>query len=182
MLMTAACRNGKTKEVGKMEQNKNEMEYVGYKFLTRELASSFDGSSWEIGVWRTQEVPEINRDGQACGVGLHLQKKPVPIYCPYYIGFYAVGKGLIGQDNEQMRFEAVKWIRFLKFSEIFYPGADLSGADLSGAYLTWANLTGADLSGAYLTGADLSGADLTGAHGLTGISGLSSIQKKQIHC
>ena len=33
-----------------------------------------------------------------------------------------------------------------------------------------------------LTGATLRDADLTGAHGLTGIAGLSEVQRKQIHC
>ena len=181
-----------------LEKMKNEKtEYTGYKFLSREMASDYDASPWEIGVWRKQKVPTEWRDGQACGVGLHLMRQPVPLYAPYAIGFLAVGKGLLGCDNDKMRFESVKLLRPLRFSEIFNPGADLTeayltranltGANLTGAnlfraYLTRANLTGADLTEANLTGADLRDADLTGAHGLTGIAGLSEVQKKQIHC
>ena len=149
-----------------------ETEYTGYKFLSREMASDYDASPWDIGVWRKQKVPTEWRDGQACGVGLHLMRQPVPLYAPYAIGFLAVGKGLLGSDNDKMRFESVKLLRPLRFSEIFNPGADLTEADLIEADLTEANLTGADLRDA----------DLTGAHGLTGIAGLSEVQKKQIHC
>ena len=182
---------------------KNEKtEYTGYKFLSREMASDYDASPWEIGVWRKQKVPTEWRDGQACGVGLHLMRIPDPVYCRYEMGFLAIGRGLIGSDRNKMRFEQVKLVRPLKFSEIFFPGADLTRANLTEATLTEANLTGADLrdadltradltranlteatlTEANLTGADLRDADLTGAHGLTGIAGLSEVQKKQIHC
>ena len=179
-------------------------------------------------------------------------KTPNPVYVPYVIGFLAKGRGLLGEDDHKMRFEQVKLIRVLGFSEIFYAGATLTGAylteanlfratlrdaDLAGATLTGANLfranlrdadlaganlfranlrdadlTGANLTEATLRDADLTGAnlfranlteatlrdadltganlfranlrdaDLTGAHGLTGIAGLSEIQRKQIHC
>ena len=159
-----------------------ETEYTGYKFLSREMASDYDASPWERGVWRKQKVPTEWRDGQACGVGLHLMRIPDPVYCRYEMGFLAIGRGLIGSDRNKMRFEQVKLVRPLKFSEIFFPGADLTEANLTRADLTRANLTGAYLTGADLTGADLRDADLTGAHGLTGIAGLSEVQKKQIHC
>ena len=203
-----------------MEKEKSEktehVEYTGYKFLDRELKSKY-GTTWQIGKWKTQVINEGDRDGSSCGVGLHLMKKPNPVFMAYAIGFLAKGRGLLGMDDDKMRFEQVKLIRPLRFSEIFYPGADLKGADLKGADLTRANLTGANLTGADLTGANLiwanlseanliwanlseanltradltradliwtnlRDADLTGAHGLAGTSGLSHIQRKQIHC
>ena len=145
-----------------MEQKLKDGEYIGYKFLTGEMTSPFDGTKWEIGEWRTQEIDEKDRNGKACGVGLHLMINPIPIYTPYVIGFMAIGRGLLGQDEDMMRFESVKLVRQLEFSEIFYPGADLTGADLFGARLVRT--------------------DLTGTHGLGSVESLSSLQKKQIHC
>ena len=165
-----------------LESEKTEhVEYTGYKFLDRNLESKY-GTTWEIGEWKTQAIDKEDRNGSACGVGLHLMKTPNPVFVPYEIGFFAKGRGLLGEDDHKMRFEQVKLIRVLRFSEIFYAGANLFRAYLTEANLTEANLTGATLFGANLTGASLRDADLTGAHGLTGISGLSSIQKKQIHC
>ena len=205
-----------------LESEKTEhVEYTGYKFLDRELKSKY-GTTWEIGKWKTQEIDKEDRNGSACGVGLHLMKTPNPVYVPYEIGFLAKGRGLLGEDDHKMRFEQVKLIRVLRFSEIFYAGATLTGAylteanltganltratlidadltganlfratlrdaDLTGANLFRANLTGANLTGANLTGAKLfratlRDADLTGAHGLTGIAGLSEVQREQIHC
>ena len=205
-----------------LESEKTEhVEYTGYKFLDRELKSKY-GTTWQIGKWKTQAIDKEDRNGSACGVGLHLMKTPNPVFVPYEIGFFAKGRGLLGEDDHKMRFEQVKLIRVLRFSEIFYAGATLTGAnlfranlrdadlaganlrdaDLTGANLFRANLRDADLTGATLTGAnlteanlrdaDLAGAnlfranlrdaDLTGAHGLTGIAGLSEVQRKQIHC
>ena len=225
-----------------LESEKTEhVEYTGYKFLDRELKSKY-GTTWQIGKWKTQAIDKEDRNGSACGVGLHLMKTPNPVFVPYEIGFFAKGRGLLGEDDHKMRFEQVKLIRVLRFSEIFYPGATLTGAylteanltganlfratlrdaDLTGANLfranlteanllranltgaklfranltgatlfganlfranlTEANLTGATLFEANLTGATLRDADLTGAHGLTGIAGLSEVQRKQIHC
>ena len=155
-----------------LESEKTEhVEYTGYKFLDRNLESKY-GTTWEIGEWKTQAIDEDAKDGSACGVGLHLMKTPNPVYMTYAIGFLAEGRGLLGEDDHKMRFEHVKLIRPLRFNEIFFAGADL----------TRANLTEANLTGANLTEANLRDADLTGAHGLTGIAGLSEIQRKQIHC
>ena len=240
-----------------LESEKTEhVEYTGYKFLDRELKSKY-GTTWQIGKWKTQAIDKEDRNGSACGVGLHLMKTPNPVFMPYEIGFFAKGRGLLGEDDHKMRFEQVKLIRVLRFSEIFYAGANLFRAYLTEANLTGANLTGAnlrdadltganlfranltkanlfsanltgaklfratlrdadltganlfranlteanlfranltkanlfsanlrdaDLTGANLTGATLRGADLTGAHRLTGIAGLSEVQRKQIHC
>ena len=175
-----------------LESEKTEhVEYTGYKFLDRELKSKY-GTTWQIGKWKTQAIDKKDRNGSACGVGLHLMKTPNPVFVPYEIGFFAKGRGLLGEDDHKMRFEQVKLIRVLRFSEIFYAGATLTGAnlfranlrdaDLTGANLTEANLRDADLTGANLFRANLRDADLTGAHGLTGIAGLSEVQRKQIHC
>ena len=175
-----------------METEKTEhVEYTGYKFLDRELKSKY-GTTWQIGKWKTQEIDKEDRNGRACGVGLHLMKTPNPVFVPYEIGFLAKGRGLLGEDDHKMRFEQVKLIRVLGFSEIFYAGANLKGATLTGANLTGANLKGATLTGANLTEANLKGATLIEAnlkgatlieaHGLTGIAGLSEVQRKQIHC
>ena len=220
-----------------LESEKTEhVEYTGYKFLDRELKSKY-GTIWQIGKWKTQAIDKEDRNGSACGVGLHLMKTPNPVYVPYVIGFLAKGRGLLGEDDHKMRFEQVKLIRVLRFSEIFYAGANLFRAYLTEANLTGANLTGATLRDADLVGAnlfranlteanlrdaDLAGAklfranlrdadlvganlfranlrdadlvganlfratlrdaDLAGAHGLTGIAGLSEVQRKQIHC
>ena len=145
-----------------LESEKTEhVEYTGYKFLDRELKSKY-GTTWQIGKWKTQAIDKEDRNGSACGVGLHLMKTPNPVFVPYEIGFFAKGRGLLGEDDHKMRFEQVKLIRVLRFSEIFYAGATLTGANLFRA--------------------NLRDADLTGAHGLTGIAGLSEVQRKQIHC
>ena len=205
-----------------LESEKTEhVEYIGYKFLDRELKSKY-GTTWQIGKWKTQAIDKDARNGSACGVGLHLMKTPNPVYVPYVIGFLAKGRGLLGEDDHKMRFEQVKLIRVLRFSEIFYAGATLTGAylteanlteanlteanlteanlteanltgaklfranlrdaDLAGANLFRANLTEANLTGANLFRANLRDADLAGAHGLTGIAGLSEVQRKQMHC
>ena len=190
-----------------LESEKTEhVEYTGYKFLDRELKSKY-GTTWQIGKWKTQAIDKEDRNGSACGVGLHLMKTPNPVFVPYEIGFFAKGRGLLGEDDHKMRFEQVKLIRVLRFSEIFYAGATLTGAYLTEANLTGANLTeanlrdadlvganlfranlteanlrDADLAGANLFRATLRDADLAGAHGLTGIAGLSEVQRKQIHC
>ena len=147
-----------------LESEKTEhVEYIGYKFLDRELKSKY-GTTWQIGKWKTQAIDKDARNGSACGVGLHLMKTPNPVYVPYVIGFLAKGRGLLGEDDHKMRFEQVKLIRVLRFSEIFYVGATLTGAYLTEANLTEANLTEANLTGAKLFRANLRDADLAGAN------------------
>ena len=109
-----------------LESEKTEhVEYTGYKFLDRELKSKY-GTIWQIGKWKTQAIDKEDRNGSACGVGLHLMKTPNPVFVPYEIGFLAKGRGLLGEDDHKMRFEQVKLIRVLRFSEIFYAGAALN--------------------------------------------------------
>ena len=147
-----------------LESEKTEhVEYTGYKFLDRELKSKY-GTTWQIGKWKTQAIDKEDRNGSACGVGLHLMKTPNPVFVPYEIGFFAKGRGLLGEDDHKMRFEQVKLIRVLRFSEIFYAGANLFRAYLTEANLTGANLTGATLRDADLTGANLFRANLTKAN------------------
>ena len=151
------------KKETKVESEKTEhVEYTGYKFLDRELKSKY-GTTWQIGKWKTQAIDKEDRNGSACGVGLHLMKTPNPVFVPYEIGFFAKGRGLLGEDDHKMRFEQVKLIRVLRFSEIFYAGATLTGAYLTEANLTGANLTEATLRDADLTEANLFRANLTGA-------------------
>ena len=151
------------------EESEGEREYTGYKFLTREMLSDYDSSSWEVGIWRTQEDAKKSNNGAACSIGLHLMRKPIPRYCPYALAFLAIGRGLLGNDEEKMRFRQVKLVRVLKFSEVFFPKADLRGANLSFVDLHSANLAGANLEDTYmpyanLVDAQLINANLCGAH------------------
>ena len=148
-----------------------------YKFVTRELT---DGQTCtvdysRIGEWIScDDIDDTDINGEPCGRGLHLMKIPNPRYCHYDIGFLAEGRYLMGEDAEKARFAEVRLIRPLKFSEIFFPGADLRNAnlrnanlwsaDLRNANLRNANLWSADLHGANLPGADLPGADLRNAN------------------
>ena len=129
-----------------------------YKFVTAELRDAFSGSvdyTQAIGKWLTLPENEVDRNGKPCGRGFHLMKIPNPKYCRYEVGFLAIGKGKLGEDEEKIRFKSIKLIRPLKKLEIFFQKAELSGANLSGAYLSRANLSGSDLSGANLSEADL---------------------------
>ncbi len=134
-----------------------------YKFVTRELTDSKRGiiDYSRIGEWIScDDIKNANINGAACGHGLHLMKIPNPCYCPYDIGFLAEGRYLMGEDDEKARFAEVRLIRPLKFSEIFFPGANLRCANLGGANLQFADLGGANLWGANLGGANLLNADL----------------------
>ena len=138
-----------------------------YKFVTAELRDAFSGSvdyTQAIGKWLTLPENEVDRNGKPCGRGFHLMKIPNPKYCRYEVGFLAIGKGKLGEDEEKIRFKSIKLIRPLKKLEIFFQKAELSGANLSGAYLFGANLSGAYLFGANLSGAYLSGVNLSRAN------------------
>ena len=148
-----------------------------YKFVTAELKDAYSGSvdyTQAIGKWLTLPENEVDRNGNACGRGFHLMKIPNPKYCRYEVGFLAIGKGKLGEDEEKIRFKSIKLIRPLKKLEIFFQKAELSEADLSGANLSEAdlseanlsraNLSRANLSEAYLSGANLSRADLSRAN------------------
>ena len=138
-----------------------------YKFVTRELT---DGQTCtvdysRIGEWIScDDIDDTDINGEPCGRGLHLMKIPNPRYCHYDIGFLAEGRYLMGEDAEKARFAEVRLIRPLKFSEIFFPGANLRRANLRCANLWGANLGGANLWGANLRNADLGGANLRGAN------------------
>ena len=132
-----------------------------YKFVTRELTDgqtrTIDYS--RIGEWIScDDITDADINGKACGHGLHLAKIPNPRYCHYEIGFLAEGRYLMGEDEEKARFAEVRLIRPLKFSEIFFPGANLRNADLRGANLSFANLEGADLGGAIVKDVKIFGA------------------------
>ena len=137
-----------------------------YKFVTRELTDgqtrTIDYS--RIGEWIScDDIKNANINGAACGHGLHLMKIPNPRYCRYEIGFLAEGRYLMGEDAEKARFAEVRLIRPLKFSEIFFPGADLRNADIQYADLRNADLRNADIRNADIQYANLRYADLQGA-------------------
>ena len=138
-----------------------------YKFVTRELTDGLtctvDYS--RIGEWIScDDIDDTDINGEPCGRGLHLMKIPNPRYCHYDIGFLAEGRYLMGEDAEKARFAEVRLIRPLKFSEIFFPGANLRRANLRGANLQFADLRCANLRCANLWGANLGGANLWGAN------------------
>ena len=147
-----------------------------YKFVTGELRDAYSGTvdyTNAIGKWLTLPENEIDRNGYACGRGFHLMKIPKPKYSRYEIGFLAVGKDKLGEDEEKIRFRSIKLIRPLQKSEIFFPkadlrgsnlrGSDLSGSNLSGSNLRRSNLHGSNLRGSDLSGSDLRGSDLSGS-------------------
>ena len=114
-----------------------------YKFVTGELRDAYSGTvdyTKAIGKWLTLPENEIDRNGDACGRGFHLMKIPKPKYSRYEIGFLAVGKDKLGEDEEKIRFRSIKLIRPLQKSEIFFPKADLSGSNLRGSDLSGSNL------------------------------------------
>ena len=138
-----------------------------YKFVTRELTDSKRGviDYSRIGEWIScDDITDADIDGEACGHGLHLMKIPNPRYCQYAVGYLAEGRYLLGEDVEKARFAEIRLIRPLRFSEIFFPGADLHCANLHGANLPGADLQCANLHGANLHGADLHCANLHGAN------------------
>ena len=151
-----------------------------YKFVTRELTDSKRGiiDYSRIGEWIScDDIKNANINGAACGHGLHLMKIPNPCYCPYDIGFLAEGRYLMGEDDEKARFAEVRLIRPLKFSEIFFPGANLRRANLRGA-----NLRNADLGGANLRNADLGGANLWGANLRNADLGGANLRGANLRC
>ena len=142
-----------------------------YKFVTRELRDSVTNTIdySRIGKWIELSEDAIDRDGNACGRGLHLMKIPNPIYVNYEIGFLAEGDDLLGEDEFKARFRRIRLIRPLRFSEIFFPGADLHRAQLESstiynASLDKADLRDADLIQTSIINSRLRGADLGGAH------------------
>lgn len=171
----------------------------GYKFLQANLASNYDSdfhypaptydpktSKWIPTAWIKHPNPD-KTSKDACGVGFHLMKKPLPKYGRYTGNCYlAEGQQLLGKDDNKARFAKIRLLRPVSFHEIFKPnaylqGANLQGANLQGAHLRGANLRDADLQGAnlqdanlrgaylqgaYLQGADLQGADLQDARGI----------------
>ena len=145
---------------------KEEQKY--YKFVTRELTDNHVGvmDYSQVGKWLKcpEGIGETDRNGEACGHGLHLMKIPNPKYCQYVVGYLAEGRDKLGEDAEKARFAEIRLIRPLRFSEIFYAGANLEGANLEGANLRSANLRSANLEGANLEGANLEGANLEGAN------------------
>ena len=136
-----------------------------YKFVTRDLRDNYSGAIDYsiIGKWITLPEGEVDRNGEACGRGLHLMKVPKPLYFPYAVAYLAWGRDQLGEDAEKARFRSIKLIRQLRFSEIFHPGANLDFANLAGVDLAEANLEGANLYWANLAKANLEGADLEGA-------------------
>ena len=138
-----------------------------YKFVTRELTDSKRGviDYSRIGEWIScDDITDADIDGEACGHGLHLMKIPNPRYCQYAVGYLAEGRYLLGEDVEKARFAEIRLIRPLRFSEIFFPGADLHCANLHGANLHGADLRNANLWSANLQCANLPGADLRNAN------------------
>ena len=124
-----------------------------YKFVTGELRDAYSGTvdyTNAIGKWLTLPENEIDRNGYACGRGFHLMKIPKPKYSRYEIGFLAVGKDKLGEDEEKIRFRSIKLIRPLQKSEIFFPKADLSGSNLRGSDLSGSNLSGSNLNRAIM--------------------------------
>ena len=162
---------------------KEEQKY--YKFVTRELTDNHVGvmDYSQVGKWLKcpEGIGETDRNGEACGHGLHLMKIPNPKYCQYVVGYLAEGRDKLGEDAEKARFAEIRLIRPLRFSEIFYAGANLEGANLEGANLEGANLEGANLvdanlRSAYLRSANLEGANLEGANLVGAYLGGSKIE------
>ena len=153
-----------------------------YKFVTRELTDHYSGEMdySRVGVWlHCPDVREGDCNGEPCGRGLHLMKIPNPMYCQYAIGYLAEGRKLLGEDEEKARFAEIRLIRPLKFSEIFFEGADLRYANLRDANLWSADLRSANLRSADLRSADLQGADIRSAK-IDGAIGLSDSIISQI--
>ena len=124
--------------------NKSTIVKNVYKFVTRDYRDGYTNTVDYIETGRWIELPEseIERNGKACGKGLHLMKRPAPLYEGRSIGFLAVGKDILGQDDNKIRVRAIKLIRPLRFTEIFFPGANLSDANLTRANLSDVNLSG----------------------------------------
>ena len=164
-----------------MEEKKGKVEY--FKVLGEGLKTRDGKYQWKPGQWN--EEPDAVKDGEACGIGLHVFiDKPNWCYIRYIPDhtYRVIGvQGKCGSDLEKARFRRVKLALLpMSLEEILgekkdgmkganlsganLSWADLSGANLSGANLSWADLSGADLSGADLSGANLSGANLSGAN------------------
>ena len=185
-----------------MEEMKTEKKKVEYFKVLGEGLKTRDGQfQWKPGQWN--EEPAAVKDGEACGIGLHVFiGKPnwnYTRYIPDHTYRVVAVQGKCGSDDEKARFRRVKLALLpMALEEILgekkdgmkgadlsgadLSRADLSGADLSGADLSGADLSRADLSGADLSGADLSGADLFNAHGAKGRKELTEEQKQQAHC
>ena len=182
-----------------MEEKKGKVEY--FKVLGEGLKTRDGKYQWKPGQWN--EEPAAVKDGEACGIGLHVFiGKPnwnYTRYIPDHTYRVVAVQGKCGSDDEKARFRRVKLALLpMTLEEILgekkdgMKGANLSGADLSRANLYKADLSGANLSGANLyeanlyeanlSGANLSGANLSGAHFCKDMKELSKEQKKQVHC
>ena len=156
-----------------MEEMKTEKKKVEYfKVLGEGLKTRHGQFQWKPGQWN--EEPAAVKDGEACGIGLHVFiGKPnwnYTRYIPDHTYRVVAVQGKCGSDDEKARFRRVKLALLpMTLEEILgekkdgMKGANLSGADLSRANLYKADLSGAYLSGAYLSEANLSGANLSGA-------------------
>ena len=152
-----------------MEEMKTEKKKVEYFKVLGEGLKTRDGQfQWKPGQWN--EEPAAVKDGEACGIGLHVFiGKPnwnYTRYIPDHTYRVVAVQGKCGSDDEKARFRRVKLALLpMTLEEILGEKKDgMKGANLSRANLSRADLSGANLSGANLSGADLSGADLSGAN------------------
>ena len=154
-----------------MEEKKGKVEY--FKVLGEGLKTRDGKYQWKPGQWN--EEPAAVKDGEACGIGLHVFiGKPnwnYTRYIPDHTYRVIAVQGKCGSDLEKARFRRVKLALLpMTLKEILgekkdgMKGANLSWANLSWANLSWANLSRANLSGADLSWANLSGADLSRAN------------------
>ena len=133
---------------------------------------------WPVGAggWVTQDVPESERDGAACGVGLHLGltvmglsvSGPLTERLLLVVGWLPEDE--VGSDADKMRVTRC-WVvpgvhdtlpRLLRAG--WGRHADLSGANLRDSDLCCTNLRHANLCNANLCGADLPHANLRHAN------------------
>lgn len=147
---------------------------VEYFKVLGEGLRTHGGFQWKPGLWN--EEPLAEKDGEACGVGLHVfigrpnwnYTRYIPDHTYRVLGV----QGKCGSDKEKARFRRVKLAAVpMTLNEIlgenrdglkgsYLNGADLHGADLSEADLSSTDLTGADLSRALLIGTNLFSSEL----------------------
>ena len=143
----------------KMEERKRKVEY--FKVLGEGLKTRDGKYQWKPGQWN--EEPAAVKDGEACGIGLHVFiGKPnwnYTRYIPDHTYRVIAVQGKCGSDLEKARFRRVKLALLpMTLKEILGEKKD----GLKGANLSWANLSG--------------------AHFCKDMKELSEEQKKQAHC
>src|SRR5713226_4404031 len=124
------------------------------KFLTDAGRSHYDPNfiydlpkNGEPGAWITAPGDRPT-DNDSCGPNrLHVCHIPYPCDgAQFGVPYEAEGDDLIGQSWGKSAYRQVRLLRRIPLSELFYPGATLSGADLGGADLSGTDLNGANLS------------------------------------